>query len=129
MMAKEDVRLTFSVISWEWCSECSLSRNMRCCSVLAKRQVSQVHRVQQAMPREASDSAPRWTDWSPSGRLTSTRTNWMFRIPPISPQMQQAENNIICQPDRETRVRLLCEQGQGPSVMSTVVKHISHGER
>lgn len=41
---------TFSVISWEWCKECSLSWNILCCSELARRQVSQVHKVQEVIP-------------------------------------------------------------------------------
>ncbi len=28
--------------------------------------------------------------------ITIAHTNWTLRIPPISPQMQQAENRIIC---------------------------------
>lgn len=42
--------LTFSVISWEWCRECSLSRNILCCSELARRHVSHVDKVQDEMP-------------------------------------------------------------------------------
>lgn len=41
---------TFSLISWEWCSECSLSRNILCCSELARRHVSHVDKVQDEMP-------------------------------------------------------------------------------
>lgn len=41
---------TFSVISWEWCKECSLSWNILCCSELARRHVSQVDKVQEVIP-------------------------------------------------------------------------------
>lgn len=49
--------LTFSLISWEWCSECSLSRNILCCSELARRHVSHVDKVQ--------DEIPVWVEWQP----------------------------------------------------------------
>lgn len=41
---------TFSAISCEWCSECSRSRNILCCSELARRQVSHVDKVQEEIP-------------------------------------------------------------------------------
>lgn len=43
---------TFSVISCEWCSECSLSKNILCCSELARRQVNQVDKVQEEIPEQ-----------------------------------------------------------------------------
>lgn len=43
---------TFSVISCEWCNECSLSRNILCCSELARRQVNHVDKVQDEIPGE-----------------------------------------------------------------------------
>ncbi|TNN62334.1 hypothetical protein EYF80_027451 [Liparis tanakae] len=55
---------TFSVISCEWCSECSLSRNILCCSELARRQIlilsgSEYRRVRTAVvPRTYTESAP-----------------------------------------------------------------------
>lgn len=95
---------TFSAISCEWCSECSLSRNMRCCSLLASLQVSHVDSVQLLMPRHARDMMAKWRERMASGRLTSARTNWKFRIPLINPQMQQEENNIIW--ERKTYIML-----------------------
>lgn len=47
---------TFSVISWEWCKECSLSWNILCCSELARRHVSQVHKVQEVIPGKSEIS-------------------------------------------------------------------------
>lgn len=43
---------TFSVISCEWCKECSLSKNILCCSELARRQVSQVDNVHEEIPTD-----------------------------------------------------------------------------
>lgn len=91
-------RISFSVISCEWCSECSLSRNILCCSELARRQVSHVDKVQEEIPRQARVMAARWIDCMESGRLFSARTNWKLRIPPIRPQIQHAENRIIIRP-------------------------------
>lgn len=93
-------RRTFSAISWEWCSECSLSRNMRCCSLLASLQVSQVDSVQLLIPRHARDMMARWSERMASCRFSSARTNWKFRIPPIKPQIQQEENAIIWKTER-----------------------------
>ena len=48
------------------------------------------------VPRQASVMAARWTEcMAVSGLLLSARTNWKLRIPPIRPQIQQAENTII----------------------------------
>lgn len=52
--------LTFSVISCEWCSECSLSRNILCCSELARRQVSHVDNVQEEIPGQERTRATSW---------------------------------------------------------------------
>lgn len=94
---------TFSVISCEWWSECSRSRNMRCCSLLASRHVSQVDRVQLLIPRQVRDMAAMYSERTASGRFTSARTNWKFRIPPIRPQMQHAENRIIWVREKSVR--------------------------
>lgn len=59
-------RPTFSVISCEWCSECSLSRNILCCSELARRQVSHVDKVQEEIPGQ---DRKRETGWRNNGRI------------------------------------------------------------
>ena len=48
--------------------------------------------------------AARWMECIESGRLFSARTNWKLRMPPISPQIQHAENRIICRPETERKV-------------------------
>ena len=50
---------SFSAISCEWCSECSLSRNILCCSELARRQVNQVERVQEEIPTGETEKGER----------------------------------------------------------------------
>lgn len=53
------------------------------------------HFVASCLPRQAKVMAARWMECMESGRLFSARTNWKLRIPPIRPQIQQAENSII----------------------------------
>lgn len=52
------------------------------------------------LPRQARVMAARWTECMELGLLVSARTNWKLRIPPIRPQMQQAENRIIYESDK-----------------------------
>ena len=52
------------------------------------------------LPRPARVMAARWIECIESGRLFSARTNWKLRIPPISPQIQHAENRIIWGPQK-----------------------------
>lgn len=47
------------------------------------------------LPRQARVIAARWIVCILSGRLFSARTNWTFKIPAMSPQMQHAEKRII----------------------------------
>lgn len=59
------------------------------------------------LPRQARVMAARWMECIESGRLFSARTNWKLRMPPISPQIQHAENRIICGPETEKRFMLM----------------------
>lgn len=51
------------------------------------------------LPRQAIVMAARCMELRESGRLLKVLTNWKLRIPPIRPQIQQAENRIIWGPE------------------------------
>lgn len=87
---------TFSAISWEWCKECSLSWNILCCSELARRHVSHVHKVQEVIPGKKvgetrTKSSVRMRSICDGGPLVSTGALMSYMIYPDRPSSWQPD--------------------------------------